>query len=101
MTSESIYEKFISNPADVEIGDQTITIKLKKKRDLLMVLENMSNFNELKIPWLNNKQLRFEGATYFEKYWHLLTVKIREIKTPYHQEHLDFPDFYLSFDDSY
>ena len=64
MTSQSIYEKFISNPADVEIGDQTITIKLKKKRNLPMALENMSNFNELKIPWLNNKQLRFEGATY-------------------------------------
>ena len=64
MTSQSIYEKFISNPADVEIGDQTITIKLKKKRNLPMVLENMSNFSELKIPWLNNKQLRFERATY-------------------------------------
>ena len=64
MTSQSIYEKFISNLADVEIGEQTITIKLKKKRNLPMVLENMSNFNELKIPWLNNKQLHFERATY-------------------------------------
>jgi len=64
MTSQSIYEKFISNPADVEIRDQTITIKLKKKRNLPMVLENMGNFKETKIPWLNNKQLRFEGATY-------------------------------------
>ena len=29
-----------------------------------MFLENMNKFTELKIPWLDNKQLVFEGATY-------------------------------------
>lgn len=42
MTSESIYEKFIPNLTDVEIGDQTTTIKLKKKRNLPMIPEKMS-----------------------------------------------------------
>ena len=64
MTSQSIYEKFISNPADVEIRGQKITVKLKKKRNLPMVLENMNKFKESKMPWLDNKQLVFEGATY-------------------------------------
>ena len=64
MTSQSIYEKFISNPADVEIKGQKIIVKLKKKRNLPMVLENMNKFTELEIPWLDNKQLIFEGATY-------------------------------------
>ena len=64
MTSQSIYEKFISNPADIEISDQEIIIKLKKKRNLPMVLENMDKFKKLKMPWLDNKQLVFEGATY-------------------------------------
>jgi len=64
MTSQSIYEKFISNAADVEIKQQKITVKLKKKRNLPMVIENMNKFNEPKITWMNNSQLIFEGATY-------------------------------------
>ena len=64
MTSQSIYEKFISNPADVKIRGQKITVKLKKKRNLPMILENMNKFKESKTPWLDNKQLVFEGATY-------------------------------------
>lgn len=64
MTSQSIYEKFISNPADVEIREHKIKVKLKKKRNLPMVLENMNKFKESKMPWLDNKKLVFEGATY-------------------------------------
>ena len=64
MTSQSIYEKFISNAADVEIKQQKITVKLKKKRNLPMVIENMNKFNEPKITWMNNFHLTFEGATY-------------------------------------
>lgn len=64
MTSQSLYEQFISNPADVEIKEQKIIIKLKKKRNLPMILENMNKFKKSKMPWLNNKQLVFEGATY-------------------------------------
>ncbi len=29
-----------------------------------MILENMNKFKEPKMPWLDNKQLVFEGATY-------------------------------------
>ncbi len=64
MTSQSIYEKFISTPAAVEISGKKITVKLKKKRNLPMLLENMDKFKESKMPWLNDKQLVFEGATY-------------------------------------
>ncbi|MCF6333182.1 MAG: transposase [Draconibacterium sp.] len=64
LTSQSLYEKFISNPADVEITKKKIIVKLKKKRNLPMILENMNKFKELNIPWLNNKQMVYEGATY-------------------------------------
>ncbi len=64
MTSRSIYEKFISNQADVEIRKQKIIVKLKKKKNLPMILENMDKFKESKMSWLDNKQLVFEGATY-------------------------------------
>ncbi len=64
LTSQSLYEKFISNPADVGITKKKIIVKLKKKRNLPMILENMNKFKELNIPWLNNKQMVYEGATY-------------------------------------
>lgn len=64
MTSQSIYEKFIANPAEVEIKEQEIVIKLKKKRNLPMILENMDKYKDLKIPWLNNSKIVFQGATY-------------------------------------
>jgi len=64
LTAQSIYEKFISNDGDVEIGDEQITIKLKKKRNLPMVLETMKKFETVKIPFLNNKKLIVQGASY-------------------------------------
>jgi transposase len=64
MTSQSIYEKFIANPAEVEIKEKEIIVKLKKKRNLPMVLENMNKFKPLKMTHLNNKQMIFEGTSY-------------------------------------
>ena len=64
MTSHSIYEKFISNAAEVEIKQQKITVKLKKNRNLPAVLENMNKFKESKISWMNNCEILFEGASY-------------------------------------
>jgi len=64
LTAQSIYEKFISNEGDVEIGDEHITIKLKKKRNLPMVLETMKKFEKVKIPFLNNKKIIVQGASY-------------------------------------
>lgn len=64
LTAQSIYEKFISNEGDVEIGDDQIIIKLKKKRNLPMVLETMKKFETVKVPFLNNKKLIVKGASY-------------------------------------
>lgn len=64
LTAQSIYEKFISNEGDVEIGNELITIKLKKKRNLPMVLETMKKFETVKIPFLNNKKIIVQGASY-------------------------------------
>lgn len=64
LTAQSIYEKFISNEGDVEIGNELITIKLKKKRNLPMVLETMKKFETIKIPFLKNKKIIVQGASY-------------------------------------
>ena len=64
LSVQSLYEKFVLNGADVVIQEETITVQLKKKRNLPLVLEAMKKFSRHKYPWLNGKNVIFEGATY-------------------------------------
>lgn len=63
-TAQTLYDKFVLNGADIEIGEKAIRVLLKKKRQLPLILETMQRFNKQKYPVLNNKNLIFEGATY-------------------------------------
>jgi hypothetical protein len=63
LTAQTMYEKFIINDGDITIDDQSITVCLKKKRNLPLVLEKMKSFSSKKYSWLNNKKLIFNGAT--------------------------------------
>jgi IS30 family transposase len=63
-SDQKIYEAFLKNSADIEIGSKKITIGLKKKRNLPLLLENLNNFSTLKYPWLNNLRLNFQGTSY-------------------------------------
>lgn len=64
LSTQSIYEMFLNNAADIEIKDGEIIIALKKKRNLPLILEKMSNFSTLKFHWLGNNKLSFQGASY-------------------------------------
>jgi len=64
LSAQSLYEKFILNGADVIIKKETVTVQLKKKRNLPLILEVMSNYSRFKYPWLKSKNVIFEGATY-------------------------------------
>jgi hypothetical protein len=64
LTAQSLYEKFIANQGDIEINGHQIVIKLKKKRTLPLILESMKNFEPVRYPFLENKQLVFQGASY-------------------------------------
>ena len=64
LSIQSLYEKFVLNGADVIIQEETITVQLKKKRNLPLILEVMQKFSRQKYPWLNGKNVIFEGATY-------------------------------------
>jgi len=64
LTSQSIYDKFISNQGDVQIEDTKIIVNLKKKRNLPLILETMKKNSEVTYSWLDGKKLQFEGATY-------------------------------------
>ena len=64
LSIQSLYDKFVLNGADIIIGENRITVQLKKKRNLPLILEVMQNFSRQKYPWLNNKNVIFEGASY-------------------------------------
>lgn len=64
LTSQSLFDKFITNAADVEIRKKEIIVNLKKKRNLPLLLETMNRFQDRKYSWLNNKKLIFQGASY-------------------------------------
>ncbi len=63
-TAQTLYDKFVLNGADIEIGEKAIKVQLKKKRQLPLIIETMQRFNKQKYPQLGNKNLIFEGATY-------------------------------------
>ena len=62
MSDEKIYEKFIANSGNVKIKDNSITIEMKKKRELPLLLETMTRYKESKYEWLNNTSMNFIGA---------------------------------------
>jgi len=64
LTSQSLYEKFISNSAEIKIEEKQIIVGLKKKRNLPLILEKTKQFENYKYPWLGNKKLIFQGASY-------------------------------------
>jgi hypothetical protein len=64
LSAQSLYEKFVLNGADIIIQEETITVQLKKKRNLPLILEVMSNYSRFKYSWLKGKNVIFEGATY-------------------------------------
>ncbi len=61
--AETIFDKFISNAGEIEIGDKFIQVKLKRKRHLSMLLEHLDQVANLKIPWLNGMEIVFSAAT--------------------------------------
>ncbi|HJZ41499.1 MAG TPA: transposase [Bacteroidales bacterium] len=64
LSAQSLYDKFVLNGADIDIGKKTITVQLKKKRELPLILEVMEKFNLQKYKLLENKNIIFEGASY-------------------------------------
>jgi len=63
--SKTLFNKFISNSGEIIISDKDITIKLKKKRTLPLILEEFSETNNALIPyqWLHNKPIKIIAAT--------------------------------------
>ena len=63
LTPRSLFERFLSNAAQITLSPQHCDVALKKKRDLPALLEALQSIGTHSIPWLGNRQLRFRGAT--------------------------------------
>jgi len=64
LSVQRLYEKFVLNGADIIINEKNIIVQLRKKRSLPLILESMAAFESQKYPWLKNKKVIFEGASY-------------------------------------
>jgi len=62
-SDQSIYEKFIYNSGEVQIDQDSIVVKLKKKRNLPAVLNTLSEFQNNRVDWLGAKKIFFEGMS--------------------------------------
>jgi hypothetical protein len=57
--AQTIFDKFISAPGSVEIGEEFITVKLKKKRTLPVLIQHLRRFDGMQYPWLGNRRIAF------------------------------------------
>ncbi len=55
-TAISVFEKFIDNDGQVQVGEDSVTVLLKKKRHLSMLLTAMERFEHQPISWLEERK---------------------------------------------
>ncbi len=63
LSAERIYEKFVHNNGNIEIGDDSIQIDLKKKRDLPLILQLMNDYSDNKYSWLDESKIIFYASS--------------------------------------
>lgn len=62
-SDQTIYEKFIQNAGEISISDDEIVVRLKRKRNLPLLLEQMNDLGAIELSWLGQKMLRFVAST--------------------------------------
>ena len=61
--AQSLYDAFIDNYGDIEIGSDTIAVKLNRKRALPLLRESLPDIEE-PYSWLGGKKLVFTANTH-------------------------------------
>ena len=57
--AQTIFNKFISTPGHIWVNDKQIVVRLKKKRSLPILLEQMNTFKDISYPWLDRRTIAF------------------------------------------
>ena len=63
-TAISLFEKFLHNSGEVEMTPSSISVKMRKKRNLPALLSAMNRFHNIPISWMHNRSLHFSGSSY-------------------------------------
>jgi hypothetical protein len=61
--AQSLYDTFIDNYGEVEVGSDVITIKMNRKRALPLLCESLPPLDDT-YPWLGHKKLIFTANTH-------------------------------------
>jgi hypothetical protein len=64
LSDVKIFEKFIANSGTIEITNNNVNVKLKKKRNLPTLLTVMEENKNIKIESLKNKKIAFSALNY-------------------------------------
>ena len=60
-TDLTIFEKFLYNGGEIEITEEVINVKLKKKRNMPALLTALEPLQKVTVPWLGNKKIHFSA----------------------------------------
>lgn len=63
-TPQTLYDKFLNNGGSIIVEEDKVIVKLKKKRNLPAILEAMTPLQKVRIPFLGNRVIHFEGESY-------------------------------------
>jgi hypothetical protein len=57
--AQTIFDKFVSAPGRISIEGDLVSVKLKRKRSLPILLESMNGFEGMSYPWLDDRSIAF------------------------------------------
>ena len=61
LNATSLFEKFICNSGSVSITPKVISVTMKKKRHLPILLRALEPFQNQPIAWMENRRLNFRA----------------------------------------
>lgn len=63
MTARTLFERMLSTGATVRLDEDTCVVTLRKKRNLPALLETLQARKPVRIPWIGNRRIVYEGDT--------------------------------------
>ena len=63
MTARTLFERMLSTRATVRLAEDTCVVTLRKKRNLPALLETLQARKPVRIPWIGNRRIVYEGDT--------------------------------------
>ncbi len=63
LTARTLFERMLCTGATVRLGRDTCLVTLKKKRNLPALLETLQAQEPVRVPWIGNRRIVYEGDT--------------------------------------